>query len=120
MIYKQNKELEQLLLSNKKLTPSGLSAIQSYISSNKIPRVPIFRMTPMMHYLIYFLRTQVLLYTCVDLGVTAYNVYTKWHREKIRTKLVALSGLSILAVIGMVKGSAAVTRRAVREITYFP
>ena len=71
-------------------------------------------MTPMMHYLIYFLRTQVFLYACIDIGVTTYNIYTKWHREKIRTKLLVLSGLSVLAVVGMIKGSAALTRRAVK------
>lgn len=74
----------------------------------------------MMHYLIYFLRGQVLFYTCADIGVTAYNVETKWHREKIRTKLVVLSCLSLLAVVGMVKGTSVVTKKAVQEIIYLP
>lgn len=116
----KSKELEQLLVSNKKLPSTALELIRNFVFSNKIPKVPIFRMTPMMHYLIYFLRTQVLLYACIDIGVTSYNLYTKWHREKIRKKLVVLSSLAVLAVIGMIKGSAAVTRKAVKEITYLP
>lgn len=33
---------------------------------------------------------------------------------------MVLSSLSVLAVVGMIKGSAAITRRAVRDIVYLP
>ena len=108
------KELHHLLTSNRKLTSTSLTTIRNFVTTHSVTKVPLWNMSPFMNYLIYFMRTQVFLYASLEIGLIGYSYYTKWHREKVRTKLIVLSGLAFVMIVGMVKGSSAMTRRAVK------